>query len=188
MVTAAAPPTVAALSPTVGSSGGDTRIQVTGTGFQAGVTVSFGGMTVPGRFDSRWKDGTRMYLDTPVHTDGTVDVIVRNPDGQSGLLSAAYTFVAPDTFDFNGDWTGFGNAGQDIPLGFVIRDNAVISVTCDTFATLTFSPPLAVHDGAFAVLRDGGVSVSGRIVSASSAVGTMNLAPCSDTIFSAVRR
>jgi hypothetical protein len=185
---AAVPPTISVISPNMGSAAGDTRTQVVGTGFQVGATVTFGGTTAQGRFDSRWKDGTRMYVDTPMHAVGTVDIVVRNPDGQSGVLAAAYTYAAPDTFDFNGHWSGYGNAGQDIPIGFTIRDNVVTSVTCDTFASLTFSPPLAVRDGAFSFLRDGGVAVSGRIVSASTAVGTMNLAPCSDTIWGAVRQ
>jgi hypothetical protein len=185
---AAAPPTIAVISPNLGSAGGDTRTQVVGTRFQAGATVTFGGTTTQGRFDSRWKDGTRMFVDTPMHAVGTVDVVVTNPDGQSGLLAAAYTYAAPDSFDFNGSWSGYGNAGQDIPIGFTIRDNVVTSVTCDTFATLTFSQPVPVSNGAFAFLGDGGVAVSGRIVAASAAVGTINLAPCSATIWTAERQ
>jgi hypothetical protein len=129
-----------------------------------------------------------MYLDTPAHVFGTVDVVVTNPDGQSVRLNGGYTYASPLTFDFNGTWEGYGNAGQDIPIVFTIRNNELISVSCDTFATLTFSTPPLVTNGEFAFSRDGGVVVSGRIVSASDAVGTINLAPCNGTTWGATRQ
>jgi hypothetical protein len=129
-----------------------------------------------------------MYLDTPAHVFGTVDVVVTNPDGQSGRLNGGYTYASPLTFDFNGTWSGYGNAGQDIPIRFTIQNNELIGVSCDTFATLTFSTPPLVTNGEFAFSRDDGVVVSGRIVSASGAVGTINLAPCTATRWGATKQ
>lgn len=77
---AVAPPSITAVSPNTGSTGGDTRMQVTGTGFQSGATVTFSGTTVQGRFDTRDRNGTRMYLDTPANAVGTVDVVVTGRD------------------------------------------------------------------------------------------------------------
>jgi hypothetical protein len=128
-----------------------------------------------------------MYLDSPAHAVGTVDVVVSNPGGQSGQLTGGYTYASPQTFDFNGNWSGFGNAGQDIPIRFTIQNNVLTSVSCDTFATLTFSPSPSVNNGEFSFSRDDGVGVTGKIVSVSTAVGTIDLAPCSATRWGATR-
>lgn len=96
--------------------------------------------------------------------------------------------MAPQSFDFNGSWSGFGTNGQDIPIRFTVQNDAVTSVSCDTFATLTFSPPRPVIDGAFSFSKGDGVAVSGAIVAESAAYGTINLAPCSDTTWTATRR
>jgi hypothetical protein len=181
-------PTITALTPATGSSGGESRTKITGNGFRAGATVTLGGATVLTRFDTRDKDGTTMYVDTPPHPAGTVAVVVKNPDGQSGTLEAGYTYLAPESLDFNGQWSGFGNAGQDFLIEFAITNNFVTRVSCDTHAELTFSPPLSVTNGQFSYARGDGVEVSGRIVSAAAAVGTLNLAPCTATKWSAGKR
>ena len=126
-----------------------------------------------------------MYLYSPPNSAGTVDVMVTNTDGHSARLAAAYTYIPPESFDFNGRWSGYGDAGQDIPIGFTIENNVVIEVSCDTYATLTFSPPLPVTKGQFSFSRGDGVAVSGRIVAAAEATGTINLSPCTATIWHA---
>ena len=45
-----------------------------------------------------------LYLSTPAHAAGTVEVIVTNPDGRAA--SGTFTYASPATFDFNGDWQG----------------------------------------------------------------------------------
>jgi hypothetical protein len=59
-------------------------------------------------------------------------------------------------------------------------------------AILTFekgvSQPPQVTEGEFTVFDDHGVTVSGRIVSASTAIGTMNIAPCVNTDWNATRQ
>jgi len=42
--------------------------------------------------------GTRIVATTPVHAAGTVDVVVTNPDGQSGTLTGGYTFMPIEVF------------------------------------------------------------------------------------------
>lgn len=185
--TAGASPSVAAIEPNVGSTGGDTPLIVTGTGFQPGSTVTFGGITVEGRVDRRDPTGTIMYLESPPHAEGVVDVVVTTPSGRRATLTRGYTFAPPQSFDFNGSWAGFGNAGQDIPILFTIEDNRLTSVSCDTYATLTFSDPPPVSNGEFSYTRADGVAVSGRIVSAYSAVGTIELPPCTATVFGVTR-
>jgi hypothetical protein len=175
------PLSVMAVSPQVGSNGGHTSLTIAGAGIRPGATVTLGGATVEGRLDWRDPSGTIMYVESPAHPAGTVDVVVTNPDGKSGKLAAGYTYASPESFDFNGYWSGFGDAGQDIPIAFTIENNVLTSVSCDTYATLTFSPPLPVSRGGFSFSRDDGVAVAGGIVSASQAVGTIELAPCTAT-------
>ena len=186
--TAVVVPSVTAITPAMGSTGGFTWLKVSGTGFQPGATVTLGGITVNGRFDSRDRDGKTLYLESPAHAAGDVDVVVANPGGQTGTLPAGYAYALPQSFDFNGTWWGFSNQGQDIPLGFTIENNALTSVWCDTFAILTFSPPLPLSDGAFAFSKDNHVVVSGAIVAAAAAHGTINLADCTETTWVATRK
>lgn len=181
-------PTVAAVSPNTGSTGGFTTMKITGTGFESGGKVTLGGITVTPRFDSRDVDGKTMYIETPAHAAGAVDVVVTNLAGRAGTLTAGYVYSPPEAFDFNGTWWGYGNAGQDIPIGFTIENNQLVSVSCYTYATLTFSPPRAVVNGEFSFSGDAGVAVSGAIVAASAAHGTINIAPCSATIWIATRQ
>jgi len=129
-----------------------------------------------------------MYVNTPPQEAGVVDVSVANPGGQLVSAREGFSYRLPQSFDFNGTWSGFGDAGQDILLGFTIRDNTVISVSCDTFSIVAFSPPLTVDDGEFSFADGNGASASGRIVSPSTAAGTMNIATCTNTHWNATKR
>jgi hypothetical protein len=62
-----------------------------------------------------------MYVNTPPQEAGVVDVSVANPGGQLVSAREGFSYRLPQSFDFNGTWSGFGDAGQDILLGFTIR-------------------------------------------------------------------
>jgi hypothetical protein len=171
--TQAAPqPSVVSLSVNVGSTGGGTPLRIVGTGLLKGATVSFAGIKVTTRTDAN--PGTDLFLNTPAHDPGTIDIVVTNPDGQFTRVPDAWTYVSPQTFDFNGTWAG----GEDWQLGFVIRNNVLVSASCGEYTTLTFSPPVSVTGGAFSVFGDDGRGIQGRIVSADRAVGISNIPPC----------
>lgn len=127
-----------------------------------------------------------IYLETPAHVAGTVDVVVTNPDGQVGRLTAGYVYVPPQSFDFNGAWVGQTWDGSDRGVRFTIQNNMLLSVSCDA-STLAFSPPPAIADGAFSFLGNEGAGVSGKIVSASEASGSINIGPCSGNIWRAFK-
>ncbi len=171
---------VTSIDPNVGATGGAARLQVFGAGFRPGVLVRFGEVTVPAKFDHRDAPGAVMYVDAPAHAAGTVDVTITNTDGGRVVLPSGYTFVPPGSLDFNGRWWGYGDSGQDIPILFTIRDDHVVSVSCDEYVTLTFESPPIVRDGSFSYAGNG-VVFTGRIVSAMQAVGTINLGPCMAT-------
>src|SRR5262245_32346009 len=75
-------PTVISISPSVGSTSGDTPVVIVGTGLQHGVTVTFGGIERPVRLDIR--DVDKIYVATPPHAEGVVEVVVTNAAGQAG--------------------------------------------------------------------------------------------------------
>ncbi|MEO5580686.1 MAG: hypothetical protein ABIR58_08500 [Gemmatimonadaceae bacterium] len=149
---------------------------ITGTGFESGL-VTLGGIAVQGKLDPRDAAGTRIYLVAPAHSAGAVDLVVKNRAGNVATLAGAYAYALPQSFDFNGKWSGWDSDGIHSWIELTIKDNALVSVSCGD-KTLTFSAPPAVSNGEFAYSRDDGVAVSGRIVSVSVAVGTINLAPC----------
>lgn len=86
-----APPSVASIGPTSGPVGGGTNVVIGGSGFAAGATVSFGGAAATG---VNVTSATSITANAPAGGAGSVDVVVNNPDGQSGRLSGAFTYVA----------------------------------------------------------------------------------------------
>jgi hypothetical protein len=81
---AAAQPTLSSITPTSGSTAGGTSVTLTGTGFVAGASVSFGGSAAT---NVVVVSSTSITAKTPAHAAGTVGVTVTNPDGTSATLS-----------------------------------------------------------------------------------------------------
>ncbi len=97
-------PTVATVLPASGSTGGGTNVTITGTGFAAGATVTFGGTAAA---NVVVVSATSITATTPAHAAGVVNVVVTNADGQSGTLLGGFTYgaaVLP-----HGDANGDGN-------------------------------------------------------------------------------
>ncbi len=84
-----AAPTVTAISPSSGSTSGGTAVSITGTGFVSGATVSIGGASATGVTVS---SATSIIATTPAGTVGAQDVVVGNPDGQTGTLIGGYAY------------------------------------------------------------------------------------------------
>jgi plastocyanin len=85
-------PTVTGISPTSATTAGGTAVTVTGTGFAAGATVSFGGTAASNVVVS---SATSITTTTPAHAAGAVDVVVTNSNGTSGRLNGGFTYSAP---------------------------------------------------------------------------------------------
>src|SRR5207249_6924153 len=132
-------------------------------------------------------DSHSIYACAPPHDAGQVDVVVVNPNGLSDWVSKAYTFVPPQAFDFNGDWIGVAGSEHQMEVRFTVRNNELVSVACGNSGLVTFSPPPRVMYGEFSVVRTDGLGISARIVSASEAVGTINIEPCPYTNWIATR-
>ena len=82
-------PTVSSITPSSGPASGGTPVTITGSGFQAGATVSLGGTAATGVSVS---SSTTITATTTAHAAGTVNVVVTNPDSQSGILANGYTY------------------------------------------------------------------------------------------------
>ena len=92
-----AAPTVTAVSPTAGPTGGNTTVTITGTGFVfASPTgaVKFGAANATYTIDSN----TQITASSPANAAGTYDVTVTTPGGTSATSAAdQYTYVAAPT-------------------------------------------------------------------------------------------
>jgi len=175
-----AAPDVTGIFPAVGSAGGGATVQIVGTGFQQGMFALFDGIKVTGRFDTRDTSLSTFYTEAPAHGIGAVDIVVTNPDGQSLRVAGRFAYAPETSFDSNGAWSGFSTNGSDTLVEFVIRDNVVVSASCqyNVFTPFSFSSPPSVQNGAFSLTADGGGTLTGRIVSASEMVGTINFPAC----------
>lgn len=85
-------PTVTGVSPASATAAGGTSVTISGTGFTAGATVSFGGAAAT---NVAINGGTSITATTPPHAAGAVDVVVTNPDGGSGRLTGGFTYTDP---------------------------------------------------------------------------------------------
>jgi phosphatidylinositol-3-phosphatase len=85
-------PTVSGVTPASGPTSGGTSITISGTGFTAGATVTVGGTAAT---NVNVSTSTTITATTPAHVAGVVDVVVTNPNGQSGGKLSAYTYTAP---------------------------------------------------------------------------------------------
>jgi|GEM_PF-3843812 len=85
-------PTITAVLTQQGTTGGGTRVRITGTNF------SHGNVTV--RFDNAVGNvviatAAQLDVDTPPHVVGAVDVRVTNNDGQFAVAPHAFTYMQP---------------------------------------------------------------------------------------------
>jgi hypothetical protein len=90
----AAAPTVSSVSPNQGSISGGISVTISGSGFVAVPTVTFGGTPATG---VAFSSSNSILATVPANTPGAVAVVVTNPDGQSGTLASGYTYSAPPT-------------------------------------------------------------------------------------------
>jgi hypothetical protein len=84
-------PILSSVSPTSGPSTGGTSVTLTGQNFVSGATVTFGGAAASSVVVV---SATQITAHTPPHSQGSVNVVVTNPDGQSATLAGGFTFVA----------------------------------------------------------------------------------------------
>jgi hypothetical protein len=165
-------PSILSVTPSLGSTGGGASVTITGVGLLPGIRVAFGSTTVATFFDPH---PDRIFMTTPSHPPGSVDLVVTNVDGQTGLSKDAYTFAPPESFDVNGNWRGASFAGDyDEPFTFTVVNGAVASLTCSTSGLVRLSPPASIIHGEF-LFRGEDADISGRILAPNEAKGVINI-------------
>jgi hypothetical protein len=181
-----APPVISEVVPNTGSTAGGAPVRIGGTGVGWAATVTVGGIASPFGIDGDTRDDP-IYLSTPAHAAGTVEVLLTDRFGQTG--SGVYTYASPATFDFNGDWQGWVETSRFMGLlTLTIRNNTVASVSCsvcrngdcsfDSAPRLPLDPPPVVANGEFSFADSGGVSITGKILSPNDASGSIDMASC----------
>src|SRR5207247_74622 len=108
----AAAPSVASVVPASGASSGGTAVTVNGSGFGAGATVSFGGSALTVSTVS----ATSISGTTTAHAAGVVDVVVTNPDSQTGTCSGCFSYVAAPSVSSVTPNSGPSAGGTSVPV------------------------------------------------------------------------
>jgi uncharacterized protein YmfQ (DUF2313 family) len=86
--TYAAPPAPTGVTPSRAARGD--ALTITGTAFVSGATVTLGGVACT---DVVFVSVVALTCVAPSHSIGVVDVVVTNPDAQTGTLASGFTFV-----------------------------------------------------------------------------------------------
>ena len=164
----AAVPTVTAVSPATGPSGGGTTVTITGTGFSDATGVSFGSVAATDVADVT---ATEMTALAPAGS-GVVDVTVTNPAGTSAVSAAdQFTYGAAPTATELAPGIGPTAGGSLVTIGgtgfvagqtSVTIDGTVIpaaNVTVQNARVLTFNtPPHAAGTVSVTVTAPGGTT------------------------------
>ncbi|MFZ2189017.1 MAG: IPT/TIG domain-containing protein [Candidatus Moraniibacteriota bacterium] len=86
------PPTVTSVTPSSVIKTGGSSVTITGSNFTDTPTVTFGGTAGT---SVNLIDANTISVVTPAHTSGILDIVVTNPDGQSGALTSGIIFTEP---------------------------------------------------------------------------------------------
>jgi hypothetical protein len=122
-------------------------VTITGTGFVTGATVTFGGTAATA---VTVVNATTITATTPAHAAGAVNVVVTNPDSQSGTCTGCFTFVAAPTVTGIAPTSGPAAGGTSVTItgtGFVagatvsLGGTAATGVTVVNATTITATTP-----------------------------------------------
>jgi hypothetical protein len=143
------PPLLGLITTVTGSTVGGTVVNMSGSGFQQGLTVLFGG--VPGIVGVVTNNS--ISVTTPAHNGGVVDVTVVNPDGQLSTLADVFTYFSPPTLlsvtpnaGSIAGGTTINLAGQNFRAGATVDfDGLVATVVLVTPTNITCTTPAHVE-------------------------------------------
>ncbi len=153
------PPVVTGVTPAQGPEAGGTALTITGSGFQAGATVTMGGSAATVGSAS----ATSISATAPAHAAGAVGVTVTNPDGQAATLAGAFTYQAPPPPGptLTGLTPTHGTLGTVVTITSpdLGTDPAAVQVTFRAPAQGTMTvAPLALSAGVLTVVVPGAVA------------------------------
>jgi len=146
-------PTVTSIAPSTGAATGGTAVTITGTGFQLGAAVTFGGTAATG---VTVVSSTSITATTPAHAAGAVSVAVTNTDSQTGSLNNGYTYTlvnpAPTVTSItpNSGSTNGGTAVTITGTGFLSGATVSLAGTAATGVTVVSSTSITATSAAHA--------------------------------------
>lgn len=129
-------PTVTSVSPTSGGTAGGDALTITGTDFVSGATVTIGGVAATSVV---FVSATQLTCVTPAGTAGAKDVVVTNPDTQTGTLVGGFTYSAASAPTLSalsyaiGDVLGGGESIVLTGSGFTTATDVKFGTTSATF-------------------------------------------------------
>jgi hypothetical protein len=82
-------PTLTSVSPKTGVTTGGTHVTLTGTNFVSGATVTFGSAAATSVVVV---SAAQITANAPPHKPGSVNIVVSNPDGQTGTRAKGFTY------------------------------------------------------------------------------------------------
>ncbi len=139
-------PTIAAIGPGTGATGGGTTVTITGAGFTAGATVTFDGASATAVSVG---SATTITATTPVHAAGPVTVVVTTTGG-SGTKASGFTYIVlPPTISGVTPRLGPTDGGTSVTIAGthlldasrVTLDGAPAAVTAQTDTQLVVTAP-----------------------------------------------
>ena len=157
-------PTVTGINPSAGPLAGGTAVSLTGTGFVTGATVTVGGVPC---LTPSVLSGISITCVTGAHAAGITNVVVTNPDTQTGPGVGLYTYQAAPTITGVTPNAGSFAGGANITLtgtGFV----AGATVRIDTF---NCSPLTVVNATTITCTTTGLASAGARTVTVTNIDG-----------------
>ena len=158
-------PTVTLASPIQGPATGGTVVTLTGTGFVAGATVTFGGTAATG---ISVVSSTQINCTAPAHAAGAVNIAVTTTGG-TGTLNNGYTYIAAPTIASitpnNGPTTGATSitiAGTDFFTGatVTIGGSTATSIVVVSASQITCTTPAHAAGAVNVVVSSVGGSVT----------------------------
>jgi hypothetical protein len=115
-------PTITSTDPTFSPPTGGKTILINGADFVSGATVTFDGIPATG---VTWISAAQLSVVTPAHAIGGADIVVTNPDLQTGLWANSFDYTSLQLTFGNNDilrWDGATNwlyEGIEISAGYV---------------------------------------------------------------------
>jgi hypothetical protein len=123
---------VSSVSPISGPAAGGTTVTISGANFQAGVSVTFGGLAAT---SVTLSNSSAIIAVTPEHSSGPVTVTVTNPDGHSASWASTFAYHSIDLL-----WNAPSSSPVTIAGYNVYRGNS----SAGPFGLLNGSSPVAV--------------------------------------------
>lgn len=163
-------PVVTALTPNRGPASGGTVVQVTGTNFKEGSTVTFGSTLAT---VVTFVSSTQLEVTTPEHIPKALTVTVTNPGDRVGRLLNGYTFIDDFANIYLSDVAAESGEFVTVPLGV-----ANVSGLASLGVTINYDPT----ELRFSALTKGEFLQDWVLVSNSTVDGEVRLAAASNGV------